>query len=345
MQRTQSERLNRPAAPPRRSRAWTAAAVALAVVLLVVASFTVPIPIFYGQLPGPIQDVERLIEADGRRTYSSEGALFMTTVTFDTQITLVEWIVASVDPTKSVVERDQITGGLSFDQLERIQLQEMRSSQSAATVVAATALGADAPEGDGATIADVVQEPAKGDLEHGDRIVAIDGSRVDTACDVYALLHERHPGDDVEVTFVRGASEETLKLVAASNPVDPGRAFLGIAMRSDYDFDPGFEVNFDTGRVAGPSAGLMLSLGLYDRLTPEDLTEGRSIAGTGTITCDGSVGPIGGIEQKIAAAEARGADAFLTPAANVPAARSAADDIEIVEISSFDDALSYLQGR
>jgi Lon-like protease len=331
-------------APPHRSRAWTAAAVVLAVVLLVVASFTIPIPIFYGQLPGPIQDVERLVEVEGRRTYSSEGALFMTTVTFDTQVTLVEWIVAAVDPTKTVVERDQITGGMSFDQLERIQLQEMRSSQSAAIVVAATALGADAPEGDGATIADVIQEPAEGELERDDRIVAIDGSEVDTVCDVYALLHEREPGDTVEITVVGGSAEETFTLEAASNPVDPGQAFLGIAMRSDYDFEPGFEVNFDTGRVAGPSAGLMLSLGLYDRLTPEDLTEGRSIAGTGSITCDGSVGPIGGIEQKIAAAEARGADAFLTPTANVPAARSVADDIEIVEISSFDDALAYLQG-
>ena len=331
--------------PLRRSRAWTAAAIALGVVLLVVASFTIPIPIFYGQLPGPIQDVERLVEVDGRRTYSSEGALFMTTVSFDTQVTLVEWIVAAIDPTKTVVERDQITGGMSFDQLERIQLQEMRNSQSAATVVAATALGADPPEGDGAAIADVVQEPAEGELQRGDRIVAIDGSTVDTVCDVYALLHERDPGDAVEVTVVRGSSEETFTLEAASNPVDPGQAFLGIAMESDYEFDPGFEVKFDTGRVAGPSAGLMLSLGLYDQLTPEDLTEGRSIAGTGTITCDGSVGPIGGIEQKIAAAEARGADAFLTPAANVPAARSVADDIEIVEISSFGDALAYLQGR
>jgi Lon-like protease len=331
-------------APPHRSRAWTAAAVVLAVVLLVVASFTIPIPIFYGQLPGPIQDVERLVEVEGRRTYSSEGAMFMTTVTFDTQVTLVEWIAAAVDPTKTVVERDQITGGMSFDQLERIQLQEMRNSQSAAIVVAATALGADAPQGAGATIAAVIQEPAEGELERDDRIVAIDGSDVDTVCDVYALLHEREPGDTVGIKVVRGSAEETFTLEAASNPVDPGQAFLGIVMRSDYDFEPGFEVNFDTGRVAGPSAGLMLSLGLYDRLTPEDLTEGRSIAGTGTIMCDGSVGPIGGIEQKIAAAEARGADAFLTPTANVPAARSVADDIEIVEISSFDDALAYLQG-
>jgi Lon-like protease len=332
------------ARPPRRSRAWPAAAAALAVVLLVVASFTVPIPIFYGQLPGPIQDVERLVEVDGRRTYSSEGELYMTTVSFDTQVTLVEWIVAAVDPTKSVVERDQITGGMSFDELERIQLQEMRNSQSAAVVVAATALGAPAPEGDGAAIVGVIREPAEGELERGDRIVAIDGSEITTVCDVYALLHDRAPGDALEVTVLRGSSEETFTLEAGSSPVDPAQAFLGIAMRSDYDFDPGFEAKFDTGRVAGPSAGLMLSLGLYDQLTPEDLTDGRSIAGTGTITCDGSVGPIGGIEQKIAAAEARGADAFLTPAANVPAARSVADAIEIVEISTFDDALDYLQG-
>jgi Lon-like protease len=342
----QETELERPSTlrPSHRSRAWTIAAITLAVVLVVVASFTVPIPIFYAQLPGPIQDVERLVEVDGRRTYSSEGELYMTTVSFDTQVTLVEMIAAAVDPAKAVVERDQITQGMSFEQLERIQLQEMRNSQSAAVVVAATALGAPPPEGDGAFIADVIQEPAAGQLDRGDRIVAIDGSEVATVCDVYALLNDRHPGDQVEVTVVRGSTEEMYTLEAGSNPVDPGQAFLGIAMRSDYEFDPGFEVEFDTGRVAGPSAGLMLSLGLYDQLTPEDLTGGRSIAGTGTVTCDGSVGPIGGIEQKIAAAEARGADAFLTPSANVPAARSVADDVEIIEISTFDDALDYLEG-
>lgn len=330
--------------PPRSQRNWMAAAVVLAVLLAGVVSFTVPIPIFYAQLPGPIRDVQGLVQVEGRRTYSSEGRLYMTTVTFDTKVTLVDWVVAALDPRKAVVDRDQITQGLSFEELERMQIEEMKVSQSAAEVVAATALGSSEPGGDGAYVESVMQEPARGRLRAGDRIVAIDGAEVATICDLYRLLGEREPGDEVEVEVMRGGRTQTYRLETSSNPLDPGRPAIGIVTRSDYEFAPGFEVEFETGRVAGPSAGLMLSLGLYDKLTPDDLTRGRSIAGTGTIRCDGSVGPIGGIEQKIAAAEAVGAEVFLAPAANAPVARGVAEDIEIVEIETFADAVEYLEG-
>jgi PDZ domain-containing protein len=112
----------------------------------------------------------------------------------------------------------------------------------------------------------------------------------------------------------------------------------------NYRFDPGFKIEFETGEIAGPSAGLMFSLALYDRLTPDDLTAGRKIAGTGTIECDGGVGPIGGIEQKVAGAQARGAEIFLAPQANSASAQAVADDIEVVPISTFGDAITYLEG-
>jgi Lon-like protease len=109
-------------------------------------------------------------------------------------------------------------------------------------------------------------------------------------------------------------------------------------------FDPGLAVEFATGKIGGPSGGLMMTLALYDQLTPDDITGGRTVAGTGTIACDGGVGAIGGIEQKVAGAEEAGAEIFLAPAANVPAARKVARDIEVVSISTFDEALRYLEG-
>jgi PDZ domain-containing protein len=112
----------------------------------------------------------------------------------------------------------------------------------------------------------------------------------------------------------------------------------------DFSFEPGIDVDFETGRIAGPSAGLMLSLALYDQLTPKDLTSGRQIAGTGTLGCDGDVGPIGGIRQKVAAARAEGAEIFLTPEGNVEEARSIGDGIEIVPVATFAEALGYLSG-
>lgn len=77
-------------------------------------------------------------------------------------------------------------------------------------------------------------------------------------------------------------------------------------------------------------------------MTPDDLTGGRAIAGTGTLLCDGSVGPIGGIQQKVAGARAQGAEIFLAPAANYDEALQVDADIEIVRIRTFDDAIDYL---
>jgi PDZ domain-containing protein len=152
-------------------------------------------------------------------------------------------------------------------------------------------------------------------------------------------------GDEITIVFRREGKERTVSFKTIANPEDPTSSFLGIAMEPvNYRFDAGVEVEFATGEIAGPSAGLMFSLALYDRLTPEDLTSGRRIAGTGTIACDGGVGPIGGIEQKVAGAQHKGAEIFLAPQANVAAAKAVADDIDIVPISTFDDAVEYLEG-
>jgi PDZ domain-containing protein len=158
-------------------------------------------------------------------------------------------------------------------------------------------------------------------------------------------IRSTEPGDELALTIERDSEERSVTVDTVENPNEPGVAFLGVAMEeADYDFDTDIEVRFKTGEIAGPSAGLMFTLALYDQLTPDDLTGGRKIAGTGTIGCDGVVGPIGGIEQKIAGAEQAGAEVFLVPDGNVEAARGIADEIEIVAITDFDEALEYLEG-
>jgi PDZ domain-containing protein len=103
------------------------------------------------------------------------------------------------------------------------------------------------------------------------------------------------------------------------------------------------EVTIRSGDVGGPSAGLMFAVTLYDLLTPGDLADGRTIAGTGTIAPGGEVGPIGSIEEKVLAAERVGADVLLVPADDFPGAeRVAPEALELVEVESFDDAIGYL---
>jgi PDZ domain-containing protein len=187
--------------------------------------------------------------------------------------------------------------------------------------------------------------PADGELHAGDVIVAVQGAPVRTTCDVAAAISRLEVGERVALTVrSEGEGDRATVVLRTARDATTGRSYIGVEMADvNYSFDPGVDVNFITGEIAGPSAGLMFTLALYDRLTPDDLTAGRTIAGTGTIDCGGRVGPIGGVAQKVAAAEANGADVFLAPALNALDAREAAGDIRVVSVSSFADAIDYLQ--
>jgi PDZ domain-containing protein len=345
MRRTdQSEREDVPLGRPRRPRKWKMVLIAAGAAAFIVAAFSVPIPIIFGYLPGPVENVEELVAVSGATTYSSEGSLYLTTVSVDPQVTLVEWIAMVVDPTKAVVSKEEVTGGQSLDDLQRQQEQQMTDSKRDAEVVAISALGLANPSGDGAFVeGTVADQPADGVLREGDVIVSVNDEDTATLCDVGREIGEQDPGDEVRVQVLRDDRRVSLTLTAAENPTIPGRAYLGVAMRPEYEFDPGLDVDFKTRDIAGPSAGLMFALGLYDMLTPEDLTDGRQVAGTGVIGCDGSVQPIGGVEQKIAGAERRGAEIFLSPKANAAAARTATEDVEVVAVETFDEAVTYLE--
>ena len=121
---------------------------------------------------------------------------------------------------------------------------------------------------------------------------------------------------------------------------------LGIAIGSaGVDVQLPFPVQIVPEKiVGGPSAGLMFTLAVYNAVTPTDMTGGRKIAGTGTISLDGTVGPIGGVEQKVAAAEAAGAEYFLSPVENYDDARAVARQIKVVKVATVDEALAFLHG-
>lgn len=334
------------AGPVKGVHPWRWAILGAVVLGLGIAAIYVPIPIFYAYLPGPVRDVEKLVDVTGIDTYSSEGQLYLTTVSVDIEVTFVDWVTYLVDPNSVVVMKEQVTGGASFEVLEARQIEEMKGSKRHAEEVVFALLGIATPTGEGARI-EATQEgsPADGKLLEGDVITSIDGSDVDTTCDVDSVMDTYKPGETVNVTVERKGEERKIAIEAGASPTDSESGFLGIFMADvGYQFDPGAKVEFETGNIAGPSAGLMFSLALYDRLTPEDLTSGRAIAGTGEITCGGGVGPIGGIEQKVAGAEDEGAEVFLAPAANFDAAEAAADEIEVVRISNFAQAVEYLEG-
>jgi PDZ domain-containing protein len=333
--------------PVRGIHPWRYVIAGLLVIGLALAAFLVSIPMYYVYLPGPARDVETLVEVTGAKSYSSEGSLFLTTVTIDTQVTFYDLIRAGLDSQKAVVDASSVNQGGSLDELREQQNREMSESKRAARVVALGALGLGTPTGDGAEVVETLEgAPADGVLKPGDRIVALQGREIMTTCDVSRVMRTVEPGEVVTVTVQRGDRRLTFDEMEAVRNEQDGSALIGVRMRdANFKFEPEVNARFETGSIGGPSAGLMFALGLYDRLTPEDLTGGRRIAGTGTIRCDGAVGPIGGIEEKIAGAEREGAEVFLAPAADARAAEKVAEGLLVVPVETFEDALDYLEGR
>ena len=347
MFRTETELPTPPDTAPVKSKPWWRWPLVLAIIAaLFGAANYIPLPMFYAYLPGPMRDVEQLVQVDGARTYSSEGTLYLTTVSVDTDVTLAEFIQASFDDAQDIVDKDQITQGGSLEQLRREARADMRASKQHAMEVAFAALGLARPTGDGARVVSTIQDsPAEGVLQEGDVIRQVNGEPVETTCDVGREIDAAAIGDELVLTIERDGKSREENITTAANPEAPDSPFVGVFMRDvNYRFDTdGVEVDIKTGEIGGPSAGLMMSLAIYDQLTPEDLTRGRLIAGTGEIACDGGVGPIGGIKQKVSAAESKGAEIFLTPVGNVQEAKTVADDIEIVAISNFSEAVDYLE--
>ena len=318
---------------------------AIIAVALVVAAFFAPIPVFYRYLPGPVRDVEQLVDVGSARTFSSEGSLLLTTVSVDPRVTFAEIVKSAFEDSTAIVAKEDVTGGESLRKLIEDQKEEMRLSKQAAQEVALAALGLSEPTGDGARVVRTLPKyPAAGVLQEDDVIVGVEGQEVETTCEVGRAIDGHEVGEEVEVEIERDGESKTFTFETVEDPRNPGAPIIGVLMEDvNRAFNPGVQVEFETGKIGGPSGGLMMTLALYDQLTPDDLTAGRKIAGTGTIGCDGGVGAIGGIEQKVAGAEEAGASIFLAPAANAEAARSVADDIEIVSVTSFDDALEFLE--
>ena len=326
---------------------WRYVIASVILILLVLAAFLLPLSMYYIYLPGPAKDVESLVDVSGAKTYSSEGSLFLTTVTVDTEVTFADLVQAGLDSQKAVVDASALTQGGSLDDLEQQQQKEMDDSKLHAEEVALGALGLGTPTGDGAKVVETIAgAPAEGLLLADDVIVELNHQTVSTTCDVARIMNSVEPGEPVTLVVERdGKRKRFAGLKTARNPED-GSALIGISMTDSHlEFDPEVDVKFRTGAIGGPSAGLMFALGLYDRLTPDDLTGGKQIAGTGTIQCDGSVGPIGGIEEKIAGAERAGAEIFLAPEADAPAAKKVANDLTVVSVGTFDDAVDYLESH
>jgi Lon-like protease len=220
---------------------------------------------------------------------------------------------------------------------------EMDTSKTNATVVALRKLGHDIKPSR-TQIQEVARDaPASGKLLAADEILRVDDQPVHSIAEVQQAIAKHRPGDQVTVRVRRDRTELNVAVPTRAAGDEPDRAQVGIVLREVFDDLP-VKVSIDTEGIGGPSAGLIFALSIIDKLTKEDLTGGRRIAGTGEINLDGRVGRIGGIGEKLVAARRQGATVFLVPEGNCAEARkSAPAGLRLVRVADLDDALNFLR--
>lgn len=332
----------------------------LMLIALLCAGVLIKVP--YSEMsPGPTVNTlgdhggEPVLQINGRKTYPTTGHLNMTTVrvtSADYNMNIAEAVYGWLAHDNIVVPHDTLyPDGKTEQQSTQENAEEFSQSQESAKVAALKEL--DIPVKSQVVVSTVFKNsPAEGALHAGDVIKKVDGKPVKEMTDVAELVTKRKPGQDVVFSVVpvkeAAAAEKAGKEATRTDDVKmttekakDGRAIVGIQAGTDHTFP--FTIDIKLADVGGPSAGLMFALGIVDKLTPNDLTDGNFVAGTGTIDENGKVGPIGGIGMKTVGARAKGAEYFMTPKDNcATAAKDVPDGLTLIKVDTIDDAVDAL---
>lgn len=293
-----------------------------------------------------------VVQVDGRETYDDEGQLRMTTVRVSpagdppqtAYLSLGELMATWFDDDDAVYPYSSVhQEGETAESSREQGAVQMATSQDDAVYVALTEDGIDVPQ--------VLQVAAvtegggsEGVLKVGDFLRSINGVEVADDVALREEIQRAEPGEPISIGIERAGKARTLDVMPVQETIE-GKERLLIGVTPGYDYDFPFEVKINiSDNIGGPSAGLIFSLAVYDTITPGSLTGGARVAGTGEIAPDGTVGPIGGIQQKIAGARAEGTDLFLVPEGNCADALGAENgDMTLVRASTMHEVRLALE--
>jgi len=298
--------------------------------------------------PGPPYQWD--IDYGDTEYYDFDGNLFQLTVRRDEASALI-YLWSYVDNSFDLYPREVILPkGVTPQELSEISIQNMKTSENVAIAVALKNLNYDIDsKGDGVLVVGILDDsPVKDKLLKGDLLTTINDEQIFSASEFIATLRKYDIGETVTIGLTRDIDGKDTEISISTELIEhieydnePMVGFLATTVNERFDFP--FEIDIKTGNVGGPSAGLMMALNVYNNLIPNDITNSLIVAGTGTIEIDGSVGPVGGIRQKVIAAKRAGSELILVPTANYEEASPfSTDETAIVPVDSFEEALKVI---
>ncbi|NHU84457.1 PDZ domain-containing protein [Kocuria sp. JC486] len=315
----------------------------IATALLIVVAVWAPTP-FVLERPGPTFDTtgevdgKTVMSIDGTRTYPSETQLDFTTVYVvggpESSPRILDTMYSWAAPTQAVLPLEVMyPPATTQEEISNSGTAAMDSSQDLAVAAALEHMGQDYTTT--LTVHEVAPgSPSEGVLEPGDVLRTVNGEPI-TSLD--GLRESLNDDEDARVDLMVDRDGQEKKLTAATEESE-GNQQLGVYLEREFDFP--FDVTFSIDGVGGPSAGMMLSLGVIDELTPGSLGGDRHIAGTGSIDVNGDVGAIGGIRQKLVGAADSGVDVFLAPVENCgEVVGHVPDGMDVVAVDTLEDSV------
>jgi PDZ domain-containing protein len=326
--------------------------------ILLGAAMFIPVP-YVMTSPGPVfntigevNEIE-LISISGTETYPTEGELDMTTVSEyggpQEGLDMFQAIWGWIDPDRRVVPRESVyPEGETEEENAARNVEAFSTSQSYAIAAAMDYL--DQPIKEQVIVTSVgLDTPAQDKLRAGDEILTVDGVPMTTPEQVVEAVRSKPIGTDLNFSVMRGGTKLEVVVTSGTRSDDPETEqneatipYIGIGI--DINYSAEFEIKFGVTGVGGPSAGTLFAIGIIDKLTPGALTQGKIIAGTGTIDPDGNVGEIGGIQQKLIGARDAGAVLFLAPAGNCDEVIGhIPDGLTVAAIETLEDAMDEIE--
>ncbi|WP_040227940.1 SepM family pheromone-processing serine protease [Bhargavaea cecembensis] len=338
------------------------AAAPLLLVLILAIVALLPMDSYISK-PGGAYDLTPLVEVQGGDE-DDRGTMSLMTIALS-KATPLTYVMANFMDSRKVMKAGQVRqDGETEREYDIRQKKLMEDSQFNAIYVAYTKARKTADVAfEGVLVMRVLEGgAASGILEPGDIITDINGDAFGSSeefADALAALPEEGAA---RLGIRREDKREEVTASLAPIPGAEDRRGLGITFAEERSIRTEPEVEIHTEDIGGPSAGLMFTLEIMDRLLDEDLTRGYKVGGTGEMNEDGTVGRIGGIDFKIMAADRDGIEIFFAPddeitdemrkynpgiRTNYEEAAETAEkigtDMIVVPVKTVDDALEYLR--